>query len=119
MLYRLAFKGGLLAFTEAFNIDCPNQYGGISDIVFEPTEAIWFQGEHAGVHVTTHGKIGVDFTALREVRSRSNDYETDEPWITEWTYAGGNDFVSRYWEATANNLRNMLKATPHNDSTPA
>lgn len=88
-------------------IDCPNQYGGIGNIVLtssNPLE-IW-AGD--GLLYSTH--IELHFSYIKSIETRSNENESDEDWVIEWK--SNSVFTYQQYNEGADILRHILNANP-------
>lgn len=77
MIIRLVFGRGHIDCTKIKSIDCPNGFNGIGDAIVYGS---FWTGE---VHLINQ-EFKFHWSSVIEIKTRSNDYETDEPWKVIW-----------------------------------
>ena len=80
MLARIYFGKGYVNCDKIVSLDCPNQAGGIGDIVVHAAEGNLWTGDTYLMAATFRFHFG----NVTRIETRSTLYETDEPWEFGW-----------------------------------
>lgn len=77
MIIKLIFGRGFIMCGSIMAIDCPNEHGGIGYATVKGelwTGETWINAPHLSFH----------WGNVQKIVTRSNDYESDEQWVTVW-----------------------------------
>lgn len=86
MIYKIQLhERGFVLADVILEVDCPNQYGGIGDIVVGTTDSGLWTGS-TWVDSPQHTLV-FDFGNVRKIETRSDLSESAEPWATLWRRA--------------------------------
>ena len=100
---KLTFGRGHLICKRATSIDCPNEFGGIGNIIVHPVDNMLWTGD---VHLVGHTFM-FHFGNVTKIETRSTLSENDdEPWVLLWEYKG--PFTYTQYEEAAKLLYSYL-----------
>jgi hypothetical protein len=94
MLIRFTFeRGEQLTATEILGAEAPNAVGGIGNLTVRGK--LWTGSIHVEAGA---GRFTVHLGNVKLVETRSNDWETDEPWLTRWREPDGGFRYEPYYQ---------------------